>query len=110
MLPSPRPMRSLLAAIVAVLTATAVYAAVPPVGDGWSKLVAGDYVIYSHVSDGATRDIADRLLTFRNALSLVTRYKVETPEPVTVIVFRSYAELQPYAQTAIGHKQDLAGV
>jgi tetratricopeptide (TPR) repeat protein len=79
-------------------------------GDGWTKLVAGDYVIYSHASDGATRDIADRLLTFRSALSMITRYKVEAPEPVTVIVFRSYNELQTYAQTAIGRKQDLAGL
>jgi len=103
-------MRSLFLSILLGFIVTAANAAVPPIGPEWTKLVAGDYVIYSHVSDGATRDIADRLLTFRSALGIITRYKVETPEPVTVIVFRSYAELQPYAQAAIGHKQDLGGL
>ncbi|HEX7191490.1 MAG TPA: hypothetical protein VF381_07940, partial [Thermoanaerobaculia bacterium] len=82
----------------------------PLPGDGWSKLVAGDYVIYSHAPDGAAIDIADRLLTFRSALSLITRYKVEAPEPVTVIVFRSNPELLQYAHAAIGHKQDVGAM
>ncbi|HEX3580455.1 MAG TPA: hypothetical protein VH087_01745, partial [Thermoanaerobaculia bacterium] len=103
-------MRPLVLSLFLVLLVLPLHAGVAVPGEGWSKLVAGDYVIYSHVSDGATRDIADRLLTFRSALAMITRYKVEAPEPVTVLIFRSYAELQPYAQTAIGHKQDVGGL
>jgi tetratricopeptide (TPR) repeat protein len=104
-------MRSAILSLFVLLAAGTAQAAVPLPGHDWTKLaVADDYVIYSHASDRATRDIADRLMTFRNALSLVTKFKVEAPQPVTLIVFRSYTEMLPYAQAVMGAKRDFGAV
>lgn len=100
-------MRPLVLSLFLLLLVLPIQGAVPPLAGDWTKLVAGDYVIYSNVSDVVTtQDVAARLLTFRGALSLITRYKVQAPEPVTVFVFRNSAELQPYVHSLLGRNQD----
>ncbi len=106
-----RTVRSLvLSLFLALVVAVPLHAAVPPLAGDWTKLVAGDYVIYSDASDVTVRDIATRLLTFRNALSLITRYKVQAPEPVTVFVFHNPTELQTYAHAVLGRNQDVGAI
>ena len=76
----------------------------PPEGDEWQSLQAGEFTIYSNASERETREIATNLLRMREAVGKVTRLNVRAPKPIYVFVFRTKRSFAPYRDAIFGQR------
>jgi tetratricopeptide (TPR) repeat protein len=87
-----------LALLSVVLIATSLHAAIelPRKQEKWIATTADDFTITSNASERETIGVATNLLRMREAVARVTKLKVRSAVPTSVIVFRNAKSFAPY--------------
>lgn len=69
----------------------------------WVRVQVGEVTLLTDARPGAAVELAENLQSMRAALGVVTRLRVVSPLPMTVIVFDDEKEYRAYAQAVLGH-------
>jgi tetratricopeptide (TPR) repeat protein len=77
---------------------------------GWTRLEARDFTIISHLSKVDTLVWAIEFEQFHRGLANVLELHEDVLRPVTVVLFRSLDEMDPYKPLENGKPQDIGGM
>src|SRR5258708_38678777 len=99
-----RRMRKL-ACLLLVLSGTFAFAGMQPPRERkrWAALTVDELTIPGNVSDREFRDVATRAVRLRDAFALITTFRVRSPLPTRIYVFKDEASFAPYRDAASGH-------
>jgi tetratricopeptide (TPR) repeat protein len=76
----------------------------------WTRLEAGNFTIISEVSEEETKNWAVEFDQFHHGLGKVLRIHESLLQPVTVVLFRSQDELEPYKPLEKGKPANVDGM
>lgn len=91
-------MRRALPLLVLLLAAASLHAAIelPREKEKWISTTVDDFTITSNAGERETIDVSRNLLRMREAVGRITKLKVRSAAPTSVIVFRNERSFAPY--------------
>src|SRR5258708_36697901 len=107
-----RRMRKL-ACLLLVLSGTFAFAGMQPPRERerWASVTVDELTIPGNVSDREFRDVATRAVRLRDAFALITSFRVRSPLPTRIYVFKDEPSFAPYRDAASGHvSENTAGL
>jgi Flp pilus assembly protein TadD len=94
-----------LAFFLLVLSGTVAFAGIQPPRERerWAAVTIDEFTILGNASDRELRDVAMRTVRLRDALALMTNFRVRSPLPTRIYIFKDEASFAPYRDAASGH-------
>jgi tetratricopeptide (TPR) repeat protein len=101
------------AVLLLILSGTFAFAGIQPPRERerWGAVTVDEFTILGNASDRELRDVATRAVRLRDALALITSFRVRSPLPTRIYVFKDEAGFAPYRDAASGHvSENTAGL
>jgi Flp pilus assembly protein TadD len=102
-----------LAFLLLIFSGTFAFAGMQPPRERerWAAITVDEFTILGNVSDRELRDVATRAVRLRDAFALITSFRVRSPLPTRIYVFKDEPSFAPYRNAASGHvSENTAGL
>src|SRR5258707_11417236 len=91
--------------VLLILGGTFAFAGIQPPRERerWAAVTIDEFTILGNASDRELRDVAMRTMRLRDAMALITNFRVRSPLPTRIYIFKDEASFAPYRDAATGH-------